>query len=379
MRKFPIALSVSLLLVSALIYVIWSSVKSESDDPNGKNQSAGKEETSNEGEPTDDGVLVKIAYPTFGPISSFLILTSNVESERSVDIHPEISGLVKSLAVEEGDTVEAGDVLLYLVDDEWRIEMEESSMKLRYLESEFRRIEEIFTREMVTEQEFEDMKFQLEQARLALERAQLQLSRCTIRAPIGGIVIKRSVQLGVRVTNEDTIFHIADPEEMIALVHLPERYLSTMELDQPAIVTPGTDGSKPYTGRVKRLSPMVDAESGTFKVTVGLDPEQGFIPPGLFVTVKIITETHENAILLPKQSIVYQGDDRTVFIVEDNIAKKRTISVGMEDTSHVEVLSDFSVDTPVIVRGQNGLKNDTKVRIHSESPIQTSVEPIADS
>lgn len=375
MRKFSIVIMISLIITGWLIYLTWfkdsidSDGKTQGNNPPGEKNSADKQESSD-----TEGVPVEIASATVGRISSFLVFTSNVESERSVDIHAEISGLVKSIAVEEGDTVEVGDALLYLVDDERRIEEEESRLNLKYLEADFGRIEEIFNREMVTHQEYEDKKLLFEQARLRLERAELQLSRSIILAPISGIITERQVQLGARITTQDKLFHIADPEELIARVHVSERYLGVIMLDQSAVLTPGTEDAKPYTGWIKRLSPMVDTESGTFKVTIGLHPDQGFLPPGLFISVRIITETHEEAVLLPKRSIVYDGEDKYVFVVKDGIAVKSRINVGLENSRQIEVLSAFDIDTPVIVRGQNGLKDDTRVKIFVETVKQASEE-----
>ena len=117
--------------------------------------------------------------------------------------------------------------------------------------------------------------------------------------------------------------------------------------------------------RIKRISPVVDPASGTFKVTVGLKSD-GQLKPGMFVNVHLIISTHENAILIPKTAIVYENEYMNVFVVRDSIAHKIRLKAGFEDAKKVEALSDIEDGDKVIVVGQAGMKDKTKVRIVAE-------------
>jgi len=118
-----------------------------------------------------------------------------------------------------------------------------------------------------------------------------------------------------------------------------------------------------FEGYVKRISPVVDPKSGTFKVTIGLRDRWRHLRPGIFVNVQIITDTHPEAILVPKQAIVYDGGDQYVFVVEDSTAVKVRLDAGFENNQYVEALSLIEPDTPVIVVGQNGLKDEARVKV----------------
>ncbi|MCI0515811.1 efflux RND transporter periplasmic adaptor subunit, partial [candidate division KSB1 bacterium] len=125
-------------------------------------------------------------------------------------------------------------------------------------------------------------------------------------------------------------------------------------------------GNQKFTGWVKRVSPAVDPQSGTFKVTVGVKNMNQKLRPGMFVNVHIITDTHPSAVLIPKTAIVYEHEDMNVFVVRDSLAYKITLNTGFQNHDNVESLSEIEPGEKIIVVGQAGLKNKTKVKIVKE-------------
>jgi membrane fusion protein (multidrug efflux system) len=134
--------------------------------------------------------------------------------------------------------------------------------------------------------------------------------------------------------------------------------------------------NKTFTGWVKRISPVIDPKSGTFKVTVGVRGDKpSDLPPGLFVGVRVITDTRTNAVLIPKRAVIYEGGERYVYAVVNDRAVKKKLTVGFEDPNNVEALAGFDVGTPVIVLGQSGLKDGSLVRSVNAGP--AAAAPVA--
>ncbi len=316
-------------------------------------------------------VPVETALVTRGPISAFLSFNSTVETEAMVDIYPQTTGQVEMLLVEEGQIVKAGDPLLQIEDRELRLEVEESTANFTHLERNFGRSEDLFTRNLINKQDYENQKYQVEQARLRLERAKIRLSYATVRAPFAGVLSTREVQVGARVANGTKLFSLVKLDELVARVFVPGRYLPAVAADQPAIITSEFLPNRTFEGFVKRISPVIDPKSGTFKVTVGVRGETpGELPPGLFVGVRVITDTRKDAILIPKRAVVYEGGERYVYLVVDNRAVKKKLTVGYDDPNYVEALGGFEVGASVIVLGQGGLKDGALVRaVNTTGPI----------
>ena len=153
---------------------------------------------------------------------------------------------------------------------------------------------------------------------------------------------------------------------MIAVVYVPEKEISNVHKGQAAFITSDNLKNEKFTGWLKRVSPVIDPSSGTFKVTIGVKNVDNTLRAGMFVNAFIVTDVHENAILIPKTAIVYENEAMSVFVVRDSIAHKITLDVGFQDHEKIESINDIHEGDKVIVVGQAGLKDQTKVKIVSE-------------
>jgi membrane fusion protein (multidrug efflux system) len=177
------------------------------------------------------------------------------------------------------------------------------------------------------------------------------------------VISARETQVGARVGTGTKVFSMVKLDEIVARVFVPGRYLSVVAENQPAVVTSEFLPDRSFKGWVKRISPVIDPKSGTFKVTVGVKSDKpSELPPGLFVGVRVITATRDSAILIPKRAVIYEGGERYVFIVDKNRAVKKKLAVGYEDPVNVEAVSGIEIGGSVIVLGQSGLKDGAMVR-----------------
>jgi membrane fusion protein (multidrug efflux system) len=308
-------------------------------------------------------VPVETALVTRGPISAFLTFNTTLETEAMVDIYPQTTGQVETLLVEEGRLVKEGDPLLKIEDRETRVDMEESKANFEQLQRNFARTEELYARKLINNQDFETQKNALELARLRYERAAIRHGYTTVRAPFSGVIATRETQVGARVATGSKLFSMVKLDEIVAKVYVPGRYLPIVAGDQPAVVTSEFLPDRTFSGWVKRISPVIDPKSGTFKVTVGVRGDKpADLPPGLFVSVRIITDTRPAAVLVPKRALIYEGGERYVFTVVNDRAVKRKLAAGYEDPDNVEALSGFEPGAAVVVLGQSGLKDGSLVR-----------------
>ena len=323
-----------------------------------------------------EAVPVEVALAHTGSISSSLLFNSTIETEEAVEIYPQISGLVERAGVEEGDRVEAADTLLYIEDKQLRIAAREAQVNYAYQQTGYERTEEMFKRKLISDQEYETRRFELEQSNLRLARAQLELENAAVLAPFSGVITERAVQVGARVGPSSKLYDLIKLDDMIARVYVPGQYLINVVGDQRAMITSEFLPDKRFSGWVKRISPVVDPRSGTFKVTVGLRDRFEFLRPGLFVNVQIITDTHEQAVLIPKQAVVYDGGEKFVFAVDDTAAVRVELKAGFENADYIESMAQIEPGDQIIIVGQNGLKDKARVRVVNVEPVlESSAEP----
>ena len=310
-----------------------------------------------------DLIPVEVTTIKKGKISDFILLSANLETEKMADVYSRVQGLVERIYAQEGDMVQKGQRLMDLEADEYTLAEERARLNYLQQKSDFERLQAMYEQNLLSIEEFEKAKFTLQGLEVDWKQAKLNLSYTKITAPIAGVVGDRLVKPGDRIQPSDKLYTVINTEEMIAVVYAPEKELGKVVKNQPAFLTSDHIPGDEFEGWIKRVSPVVDPQSGTFKITVGVKNKENKLRAGMFVNTHIITATHEDAILIPKTAIVYENERMNVFVVRDSIAHKINLVVGFQDHEKVESLEGVEEGDQIIVIGQAGLKDKTKVRI----------------
>ena len=314
----------------------------------------------------EKAVLVELAEVKRGMIESILERSAPLESEVRVEVKARTSNPAIELLVEEGDKVNKGQILLRLENDKQKNDHDQALSQLEKTRIEYERQENLYKDNLISEQVFRNAKFDLSQRQLSAETAQRQLEYTEVRAPIRGTITLRSVKVGDNVSTGSTIFEIIDFESTVAVVHVPEQYLPQLRPDMAARLISNTLDDKIFPAHVKRISPIVEARAGTIKVTVGVN-QLGALRPGMWVDVELVLETKQDAVLIPKKSIVYDNDQTFAYKMHTSTngvrsVKRQLVLPQNADKVHIEPIEGFAVGEKVVIAGQSGLKEDSKIR-----------------
>ncbi len=313
----------------------------------------------------DDAVPVA-ALPLFrGRIESVLRFSTNLEAENRVDVLAEAERHVTDLLVEEGDTVRAGQTLLLLEDEAQRTALKRVESQLARSRLEYERQKRLFEQDLISEQAYNQARYDMEQLELALEDAERELGYATVQAPISGVITERLVNIGDHVETHAKLFEIVDFDSIVARVFVPERQLTGLFVGQPArVLAQSLDGSRQAS--VQRISPVVDPRSGTVKVTLDIPGNQDLLP-GMYVEVDLVAAVEEDALLAPKRALVYDQEQVFVFRVVEGAegprAERLLVSILIESEDVVQLAGDLADGERLIVAGQAGLKDGAKVRL----------------
>ena len=300
-------------------------------------------------------------------VSSFLVATTTLSAERSLDVVARAGGEVVEVLVEEGDAVREGQLLAQLDPSDARLALAEAQAHYDNIQREYNRTVELAEHGGVTDQELENQRYQIELRTIALERSRQQLTDTEIRSPITGIVGQRSVEAGATIAANTRVFHVLDPDPLLAVIHIPDASRQSLRAGQGVRIQAA--GSVQATGVIDRISPVVDAESGTVKVTVELDaagPAAGMLVPGSFVTVQVPTETRPDAVVVPKRAILLERDQSIVYRVQEGVAVRTPVAVGLSAQDLVEITSGLSVGDAVVTVGHESLRDGAPVRAAGE-------------
>ncbi len=345
-------------------------------------QQAANEGGQRQGRPRAAASPVKVEPVKKSDISQYILKNTTLEAEQWVEIRARTSGQVIEIIKEEGDPVQAGSVIARLDDDVARINVSQREVAYREAQQRYEREEALFKRNLGSKEGYASAQTQLEAGKALLEQAQLTLGYTSIESPIAGILTTRSIEVGNMVTNNQVVAAVANFNPLLARIQVTEKDFGKINVGQSARITVEAAPNKEFRGRVRMISPVVDPESGTVKVTVEIPRSNNdLLRPGMFASVYIITETRQNALVISKKGLVLEGEGNQVFVYEKDEetgmgkAQRKRIEIGFTDSDRLEVLSGLSEGEQVITVGQEGLRPGSAVRLVGEGAPTLATAP----
>jgi membrane fusion protein (multidrug efflux system) len=311
-------------------------------------------------------IPVQVAPVKKGEISIYIMQTTTIEAMRQVDILAKVSGQVIKLPAEEGILVKTGDLLAKLEEDELRINFMQTQVAMETDKAMLARAKNMLEKDLIAEEAYETTRLQFESSNAAFEAARLQLEYTNIRAPFSGIVTARNIELGQRVNVNEALFILADFDPLRARIYVPEKDIGRIFVGQKAKITVEAQPGLEFSGVVQMVSPVVDPTSGTSKVTIDINDNRGKLKPGMFATVFITTDTHNEALIIEKKSLILESDRDQVYIYQEGKAHKVTLETGFNSGENLEVLSGLKEGDLVVIAGQDGLREGLPIRIPEE-------------
>ena len=355
--KYPL-LIVGLFLFMSLVLVNCGNDSEGTENPGNPRAGADRSNPQNVA-----AIPVQVVAAKKDDISLYLMQTTTIEAERVVEILAKVSGEVVKLPAEEGNRVKKGDLLAQLNEAELKINFIRAKASLETDQSVYNRSKDMLERNFIAKEDYEAARLQYESSKAAYEEASLQLEYTSIRAPFDGVVTVRNIELGQRVNQNQSLFILGDFSPLRAKIYVPEKDISRIYTGMSAKIEIEAEPEEEFTGVVKMISPIVDPESGTSKVTIDIDDDRGKLKPGMFASVFITTETHTNTLVIPKRSLVLESDLDQVYIFQNGVAKKVTLKLGFTSGDFVEVLNGLQEGDLVVTAGQDGLREGLPLRI----------------
>ena len=349
------------------------------------------EEDDENNEQTQEILLVEaIPVPT-GNISHYLDLTGTLESVSQANVIPQNSGTVVALYVREGDQVEINTPLAKLHNPAVNAAAERATIELNRAKREFKKSEQLHRQGAISKREYQESTTALKTAKSSYQEAQKSKSGTLLRSPINGVVSAVDIRLGELSTGR--AFQIVDPNQLRLVVSVPEKDLHQLKIDQAVLISGAYTQSATTSGRVERIGPVVDSQTGSVKVFIDVTQATEQLRPGQFVRANIKVDEHKNIILLPKSAIVYQDGKPLVFVVAEQpadpknhpkqlqeteqkphkFAIQKSVKLGYSTATQVEVEEGINVGDLAITSGNSHLRADAPVRLTEpkKNPLST--------
>lgn len=329
-------------------------------------QACGSGNDQNNNSDDNDSTLVipvEVNDVSRGDISAYYSNTATLEAVQEATIVSKVRGIVQSLKVEEGDYVKAGQILAKIEDDQYRIESERAKATMDRLYNDYQRNKELFDKKLISAEVYENSRYEYESQKSAYELAQLNYDYTSIKSPISGVISERFIKVGNMIGTDQQVFKVTDFDPIQANLFIPEHERSKMKKGQRAELIADAIPGKVFAGKIERISPIIDPQTGTFKVTVYLDDNEDMLRPGMFGRVKIVYDTRMNTKMIPKAAIISEDETQSVFVIKDSLAFRKTIRTGYVNGTSIEVLEGLEEGEVVVTTGQGSLTDSTRVNV----------------
>jgi HlyD family secretion protein len=316
-------------------------------------------------------------------IENKIVATGKVVPEDEVEIKPQIAGIIDKILVKEGDKVRAGDLLVKIkvVPNEQTLNSAEGRVKsskiiLSNSEIEFKRNKSLFLKEIISEQEYNNIELQYNQSLQNLKNAESDLqiiklgssdgssvTNTNVRATITGTILEIPVKKGDQVIQANTfnqgttIATIADLNIMIFEGKVDEGEVSKLKQEMDMIINLAAIEDKNYPAKLKFIAPKGIEESGAVQFKIEADvylDDEYFVRAGYSANASIITDKRNEVDALNEAVIQYDLETKKPYVeieIGDQEFERREIVLGLADGINVEIIS--------------GLKKDEKVKIWS--------------
>ena len=345
------------------------SYKSEVKDLNSKikqlEEEIAKEDTTATAGGNVKAVLVNTQTVKTSNFNHKIEVRGAVESRRNVMLTSETAGTIESVKVSEGQKVKAGQTLVVLDADILRNSVAELKTSLELAKAVYERQSNLWDKKIGTEIQYLEAKNNKESLERRLATAYSQLDQSVVKAPFSGVIDEVPARVGEMAQPGKNLVRIVSPEMMYIDADVSERYVSDFaQGDEVELYFPTQD--KRVKSKISAVSEVINSSNRTFSVEVNLPKLDFPVKPNQVVVLNLTDYTKENAITVPTEIILADGDGKFVFVTETKgdqvIAKKTEVEIGASYDGNTEVIEGIKQNDVIVTEGYRSLSDGVAIK-----------------
>lgn len=293
-----------------------------------------------------------------------IFTTGTLLANEEVQLHPEMSGRVIGVYIQEGKHVTKGELLLKINDAELRAELRRKQVEELQASNEEDRRRKLFEIKAISQEEYDKSLNALRIIQAEREAIESQLAETEIRAPFDGIIGLRHVSEGGYVSPSVLIATMQDTDPMKVEFSVPEKYARLLKSGTDINVRVGDD-SEGRKGTVYAVESMIDPETRTIKARARTPNSDGQLVPGAFAKVEITLEQIPNAIVVPSEAVIPDIAGETVFVCKGGKARTTPVISGIRTERGIQIIQGLAPNDTLIVSGILQLTDGRGVQVKS--------------
>ncbi len=300
----------------------------------------------------------------------------NLRAVHGTEVSAEVSGIVDEIRFESGNDVKAGQVLVNLRSGIDVGKLREAQAAVELARTDYRRNEELAARKLVSQAALDAAAAQLRSTEARLKQEQEGLQRTSVRAPFGGRIGLRVVDVGQYLGAGTKIATLQALDQLLVDFFLPQRELGRIAVGQSVAVAADAWPGETFGGEIIAVDAQVDRQTRNVTVRARVANPAHRLLPGMYVSVEVHAGTPVRHITLPQAAIVYNTFGDAVYLVQPDgdrlVARQAFVQVGPTRGDQVAILAGVVAGATVVSAGQIKLQDGTQVKVDN------SVQPPSD-
>lgn len=284
-------------------------------------------------------------------------VSTNLQGYLTVNVAPSLTGKIEHIYCEVGDKKQKGQDLVRMDQTQYKT----TKISFANLEIEKQRLELLLTTGSATQQQYDQIMAQYNSTKEQLDFLQ---TNTYVKAPFNGVISAKNYEDGELYSGQP-ILVLTQIDKLKALVAIPESYFPLFKPGMKLTLTSEIYPDQKFPATVEVVYPTIDASSHTFQVKIVIPNNKQLLRPGMYVTTTIGLGK-ANAIVAPYQAVekLVGANDRYVFINENGVAKRVSVTLGQRFDQEIEIIAPEIVPgVEMVTTGQHKLVDGVKINV----------------
>lgn len=309
---------------------------------------------------------IKVGEVFYVPLVDTLWAPGAVEAIQDIDLATKLSGRVEEIAFREGDAVRKGDVLLRLDLDDLQAEYAEAQTDYDLAYLKYKRTERLLREEVASTDSFDDAQAEVKRTSASLRLVSVRLDYGTLLSPIDGFLDRLPVDVGEHIDIGQTVMKVVNIDRVEVMVDIPEKDSHYFKRGQSIRVLASNGEEREFTGVIDFVALTADPDTRTYPAKIIVENTDHWLRPGMIVRAEMVRRRVAQAIAIPFFATVDREEGRSVYVVEDGVARERSVTLGAYQGGLVEVLDGLEVGDRLAIVGQRDLVDGAGVEIEED-------------
>ena len=327
---------------------------------------------------------VTTAQVTAGAWERILPAVGSLTAVQGVTVAAELPGKVVEISFTPGDVVREGDLLLRQDTSTEQAQLPGAEASLTLSDRNLSRAQALFADEMISRVDLDTAQANLRLAQSAVNNLRSQIAKKTIRAPFGGRLGIRLVNLGQVLREGDAIVSLQTLSPIFVDFQLPQQHLGQLRQGLPVRVTADGMPDQQMTGKITAINPQVNSTTRSIGVQATLQNPDELLHPGMYVSLEVVLPVLQDVLMIPATAVLYAPFGDSVFIVEEKQSdegnklltlRQQFIRLGEKRGDFVSVISGLMAEETVVSTGVFKLRNGQTVVVSNSLAPEFELAP----